>query len=273
MHNIIDDYLTRLGFSQEVAKLYRVLVAKGPMTILETARASEIERTALYRLIESLTQRGLIEEVLEHKSRKIKAAEPLKIKLMVENEKLRAQELEESFVAFERAVEEMPEIKSTQVKYYRGVSGIKQILWNETRAINEAVGYTHRNLEEIVGVKYFAQYARELERKSVNFRDLRSDSFLDSTEESYYVADPIMTGSWRYLPKKMMNLTHNMDIYNDTIAMYYWENGDIFGLEIQNKNMAEMQRSIFETLWKLAEGIKLPSKYKNVFGDNVNYGE
>lgn len=57
-----------------------------------------------------------------------------------------------------------------------------------------------------------------------------------------------------------MHLTHNLDVYNDTMAIYYWEDNDVFGVEIQNQKIADMQRSMFETLWKMAENYKLPEK-------------
>src|SRR3989339_517427 len=124
MHKMIEEYLTKLGFDEGASRLYEVLVAKGPLTILEASRATGIERTALYRQIESLTARGLIEEVMEHKSKRVRAAEPEQIKLMLEQEKKRVGELEASFSTFEQEVTKLPEIKSTQVRYYRGIAGI-----------------------------------------------------------------------------------------------------------------------------------------------------
>lgn len=56
-----------------------------------------------------------------------------------------------------------------------------------------------------------------------------------------------------------MKLPHNLDVYDDVIAMYYWGDNDVWGVEIQNARMAEMQRSIFETLWGIAKKVKLES--------------
>lgn len=262
MNKMIVEYLIELGFSGAAARLYDSLVEKGPLTILEASRATEIERTALYRLIDDLTSRGLVEEVLEHKSRRLQAVTPQKIKDILDNEKRRVEKLENEFPEFEKLISSLPQNNSTQVRYYRGISGIKQILWNETKAKNELIGYTHRNLEEVVGHKYFEEYARELEKNKVVTRDLRCDSFLVSSDESGFVRRHIDKSVWRYLPDSVMHLTHNLDVYNGVVAMYYWQNEDVFGIEIENQMIAEMQRSIFETLWKLAENYKLPEKYK-----------
>lgn len=262
MNNIITNYILELGFSEEAGALYGILVAKGPLTILEASRATGIERTALYRLIDDLTARGLIEEVLEHKSRRLQAVSTDKIKNLLEREQLRVQRLEHEFEGFEKLIQSMPHNNSTQVRYYRGIAGIKQILWNETKAKGNLIGYTYRNLQEVVGHKYFESYARELEKNLVVSRDLRCDSFLESSDSPSFVRRHIDKSVWRYLPDEVMHLTHNLDVYNGVVAMYYWQNDDVFGIEIQNQLIADMQRSIFETLWKLAENYELPEKYK-----------
>lgn len=262
MNKIISNYILELGFSEEAGALYGALVEKGPLTILEASRATGIERTALYRLIDDLTARGLIEELLEQKSRRIQAVSTHQIKDILESEKKRVEKLTNEFGELEKVIQSLPTNHSTQVRYYRGVAGIKQILWNETKARGQVIGYTYRNLQEVVGHKYFEEYAKELEKKGVVSRDLRCDSFLDSSDSPEFVRRHIDQSAWRYLPDSVMHLTHNLDVYNDIVTMYYWQNNDVFGIEIQNQLIADMQHSIFETLWKLAESYKLPEKYK-----------
>jgi len=237
MHKIIGEYLTRLGFDEGASRLYEALVAKGPLTILEASRATGIERTALYRQIESLTARGLIEEVLEHKLKRIRAANPEQIRLMLEQEKKRIGGLETSFSEFEREVTQLPEIKSTQVRYYRGTAGLKQIMWNETRAKGELFGYTYRNMEEIAGVAFCKEWVAQIEKNGVVSRDLRSDEFMASTKRPGYERVHINQSAWRYLPDSVMKLSHNLDIYNNVVAIYYWEDNDVFGVEIENEKM------------------------------------
>jgi len=261
MHKIIGEYLTRLGFDEGASRLYEALVAKGPLTILEASRATGIERTALYRQIESLTARGLIEEVLEHKLKRIRAANPEQIRLMLEQEKKRIGGLETSFSEFEREVTQLPEIKSTQVRYYRGTAGLKQIMWNETRAKGELFGYTYRNMEEIAGVAFCKEWVAQIEKNGVVSRDLRSDEFMASTKRPGYERVHINQSAWRYLPDSVMKLSHNLDIYNNVVAIYYWEDNDVFGVEIENEKIAQTQRSIWNTMWGLAEKYKVPEKF------------
>ncbi len=258
---IIENFVIELGFSEEAARLYTILAERGPLTLLEASRRTEMERTGLYRLVEKLVGEGLLERVMAHKSQKIAAVGLATIRRMVELRKKEASRLEIGLETFEQVVGGLSHQAETQVKYYKGVEGIKQILWNETKAKGEVLGYLYRNLQEVVGKAYFSEYARELEKNTVKLRDLRTESFLQSTRASGYRRDPIDGGYWRYIPEKILKVTHIMDIYDDVVAIYYWQDNDVFGVEIQNKQIAETQRSIFEALWGLAANYKLPKEY------------
>ena len=91
-------------------------------------------------------------------------------------------------------------------------------------------------------------------------RDLRADAFMESAKSEGFVKRHIEDSGWRYLPDATMKLTHNLDVYDDVVVMYYWDDNDVWGVEIQNARMAEMQRSIFETLWRIAKKVKLESR-------------
>ena len=109
---------------------------------------------------------------------------------------------------------------------------------------------------------FFKQWVTQIEKNGIVARDLRSDEFLASTEQPGFERVHIDQSAWRYLPDSVMKLSHNLDIYNNVVAIYYWENNDVFGVEIENEKVAETQRSIWNTMWKLAEKYKLPEKYK-----------
>ena len=265
MTKTIYEYIKQLGFAEEVARIYEALARSGPLPLSALAREAGVERTALYRMMDELAARGLVEEILEQKSRRYGAAEPEKIERLVQEEKRRAEELAAGYGVFAAEAGALAGRRATQVKYYRGAAGIRQILWNQTKARGEIVGYTYRNLEEVVGLKFFREYGAEIDRRKIKIRDLRSDAFLTSTDHPEFVKVHIDNDAWRYLPDKVLHLNHNMDIYDDKIAIYYWEENDVFGVEIQNQKIADTQRGIFEILWKVAKEYKLPKQYHGRF--------
>lgn len=264
--DIIGEFVQKLGFSTEAARVYQTLVVRGPLTLSELSREAGVERTALYRQVPTWVAQGLLEELLAYKSRRYGAAEMAQLSKRVSEERKRVEELERQVPELEKMVGEMMGRQKTQVRYYRGTEGIKQIMWNETKAKGELLGYTYRNMEEIAGVKFFKEWVAEIERRGVISKDLRSDEFLASMERPGYERVHIEKSSWRYLPESVMKLSHNLDIYNNVVAIYYWEENDVFGVEIENEKMAETQRSIWQTMWGLAEKYEVPKKYRRFEG-------
>jgi len=258
----IIEFVQKLGFSAEAGRVYQALLVRGELSILELSREANVERTALYRQIPNWVAQGLIRELLAHKTHRYAAAQISELGRMVEEQKQRVEELGRETTEIEKMAGEMRGRHKTQVKYYQGVAGLKQIMWNETKAKGEILGYTYRNMEEIAGIKFFKEWVAELEKHKIISRDLRSDEFIASMQRPGYERVHIAESSWRYLPESVMKLSHNLDIYNNTVAIYYWEEGDVFGVEIENEKMAETQRSIWRSMWGLA------GKYKKITSEN-----
>ncbi|MBP9702174.1 hypothetical protein KBD69_00660 [Candidatus Woesebacteria bacterium] len=256
----IIEFVQKMGFSAEAARVYQTMVLRGAMSLSELSRESGVERTRLYRQVPEWVAQGLLQELLAYKSRRYAAVEPTMLANKLSVQKKRIEELELQVPEIEQIASEAMGQQKTRVKYFRGVEGIKQILWNESKARSEVVGYTYRNLIEVVGKEFFEEYARELEKNKVKMRDLRADAFMESVKSEGFVRRHIEHSGWRYLPDSTMKLTHNLDVYDDVVAMYYWDDNDVWGVEIQNARMAKMQRSIFETLWGIAKKVKLESR-------------
>lgn len=251
----IQRFVQKLGFSEVEARIYITLVKCGRLSLLELSRKTGVERTYLYRLVPGLVERGLLVEAVAQKAKVVEAARPEQIERMVSEQVSLSEELTREYAEFEKQVSNSPALPETAVRYYRGVAGIKQILWNELKAKGEILSYTYRNLEEPVGIPFFTKWVEQIERKKIISRDIRGDTFIKSTREPSHKHIHIGGSEWRYLPDTQLALTHNLDIYNNTVAIYYWHEGELVGVEIENKYVAETQRGIWRNMWELAKVI------------------
>lgn len=249
----LTQYLQPLGFSDEAINLYAVLTQNGPLSFLAAARASGIERTKLYRLSETLRQKGLIEEIVGHKKKLIKAANPNKIYLMIKELRSNAETLQNSFSCFTNLVNSLASSPpTTKVLYYNGKEGLKQILWNELNAQTEILTYDYTVIQEASSKQFFDNWADEFEIKGLKMRELRGNTFL-KTMTLNYPRRYIKNASWRYIPPEIFDITHQLDIYNDVLAIFNWYQGEVFGVEIHNQKIADSQKQIFEMFWQLAK--------------------
>lgn len=255
MSDEIISYLEGLGVDAEGAKLYKALAVRGPQTLLQISRLTGMERTKLYRSIGDWVDLGIIEEELAFKTKRFRAAPIERMKLFVTQKKASMDGLAGAFSSFSDQVSSlMQAATTTKVLYYHGREGARQMLWNSMRAKDELLSYVYRNWQETVGQTFFNNWVGEFRKMAIPNRELRHPHFLSTVDESKLVYQDLgPTYSWRTIAPSIMNITHGMDIYDDVVAMSYWDQDDFFGVEMYNEYIAKMQKSIFEHFWKLTK--------------------
>ncbi len=149
----------------------------------------------------------------------------------------------------------------TKVIFYRGSDGIRQMGWNTLRASQVVVGYTYRRFEEIVGYNFAKDWCEEFIGRGLLLREIYSDELYKSKQQGCrQITYPSSHFQEKYIQPKILNINHQMDIYNDVIGIYNWHEGEVFGVEIHNEKVATMHKQLFEIVWKIA---KPPPKHLN----------
>lgn len=254
--DILLKFLSNLGISFEESQIYFTLVNQGPITVLEISRLTKISRTNVYRLVEHMAEKGLVEEQLKANKKLIVPAGPHKLELMVKEQESKADSLRKLMPELSEilATNESISQPGTKILMYRGSEGIKQMVWNTLKANKEVVGYTFRVLSEIVGKEFEELWRSEFIRKNLIFRDLISDAYTSSVVE-HNEGDkyPRTNFQSKYIPPTVLNINHQCDIYNDVVSYYTWREDEIFGVEIYNKKIADTQKQLFNLAWEKAE--------------------
>lgn len=256
---VIDEFLNKLGFDPDAIKVFTALAKNGPLTLLETARKSMIERTRLYRLVDELAEKGLVEEVPKFKRRTIKAADLSTIEMMVKENKLKSDALTNTFPTFINALQSLtPTLSKSNVVYYRGREGIRQMAWHLLRTKGTYYTYSYRFWDEILGEKFTLSLNEEMVRVKLKVRDIFSDQYFDYKKEWLKIHGHKPKGDWsfwhsRYISEKTLKVDQNIDIYNDIVAYYYWQGEETFGVEIYNDRVAKFHKQMHEVMWKIAK--------------------
>jgi len=238
------------------SKVYLTLLDKGPMTVLQISRATKISRTNVYRIADKLKEGGFLEEKVDSK----KLLYPVgmhKLEMLVKEQENRAEFLRNILPDIATIIPAATSMSQpdTKVLFYRGVEGIKQMVWNTLQANNECVGYTYRSLKEIVGEEFAQKWEKEFTFRKLKFRDLIGDEYLQSVKDKNaetYKSDWFET---RFISSDILDITHQVDIYNDVVAYYAWHEDEIFGVEIYNKKIAKLQKQLFEVVWRLGASL------------------
>ena len=256
--NIVVKYLRTLNLSKEEAELYLQLLDTGPDSHLALSRLTGINRTKVYRVAEDLEKRGLVTIQTDDRGTMLAPTDPtnLEVSLVTQEETLKNQRaVYKSIlpVLQDLRADDLPNPTDFVVNTYEGVEGFKQMLWNELKAKGEALIMGSGTIESLVDSKRWAEKHRERTveahytiREILN-PDGKPDDFTKNVEFMKKVYNK------RYISKKDLPLSHQIIIYNNTVATYCWQDGQKVGYEVMNKQNAEMWRGMFESFWSLAK--------------------
>ncbi len=252
----IRNYFAKLGFEPEIADLYLALHAHGPQTISELSRTSKVERTRIYRLIDKLLESNLIEVESHYKRGVIKAAPIANLHIVISQKEQELKGLQDELELIQQVLARNSlSNPATRVQFYQGPEGYKQMLWNETKAKTEVASILYENMQVKTKGKFLERWMAESNKNDVHYRAIGGKHFLDSQKAWYSAHDNESLKHWqfRYMPPSTFPITHSVDIYDAVVAYYNWKEGEIFGIEIHNADIAETQRRFFEMLWQLGQ--------------------
>lgn len=250
--------LKRLGLTSDESKVYLALLAE-PMSHAEIARKTGVNRTKVYRLADDLIKRGLIAETINDEGRELVANDPgnLEITITTAEENLKHQRMifSDSLPMLQTIYSqgEHPNDSDFIVNTYEGADGFKQMLWNELKADLEIMIFGYGSIQDLVSSERWAEKHRSKTLDAgYNLREIlnpggKQENF---TRNSEYLNRVYRR---RFISYNILPLGQQTCIYNNTVSIYNWRDGQKVGTEIINKAYADMQKAMFEHYWKLAE--------------------
>jgi sugar-specific transcriptional regulator TrmB len=243
--------IRQIGLTDKHALVYASLIAKNSITPLGLARETKINRTSLYRYLEELRGKGLAELVLGDKSNKYRA-NPEGLNQYLMSEESRVESLKSTIPTLVAELSKQKVTEGSEVKYYQGVQGLKQMLWNVVSSGKEYIGLGYQDWNTSVG----KSFAEKLRAKNME-TGASSREILNHPENTFEYTGLGETYSkvfeHRAIDPKILEIKHDTYIYDDVFAYYYHYQGEYFGVEIHNKEIARTERQMFEILWQIAK--------------------
>lgn len=255
--------LKKLGLEEKEVKVYLSLLEQGVQTPLGLSRNTSINRTTIYRVLEKLKEKGLIEEILDQKSTRYQVSDPQKLNLIISESLERLQEVKK---LLPNLIENLNRFKKnqpfpTKIIFFRGRSGIQQLLWNTLRVVkgSEQVGYGYLDWNDTAGEKFAEKLRQKYVEKGIKALEIQNEIL----EDDKFTTNKVYLDKYyrcRIIPKSEIEFNHDTYIYNDVFAFCHIYKGELFGVEIHNKEIAKTQRQIFYQLWKIGKEVKCTPK-------------
>jgi sugar-specific transcriptional regulator TrmB len=251
----IRTYFGKLGLETGIADLYLALHTYGPQSISELSRNSGVERTRIYRLIDKLLESNLIEVETHYKRGIVKAAPIANLHILISQKEQELKSLQDELGLIEQVLARNSlSSPATRVQFYQGAEGVKQMFWNETQAKSDVLTILHENMQTKTKGKFFERWAKRCNERNVHHRSIFGEVFVAEQKDWYAHHSNERLTHWkgRYISEAAFTITHNTAIYDNVVAYYNWKDGEIFGIEMYNQEIADAQRQLFEILWEKA---------------------
>lgn len=254
--NLVKPY----GLSDEEGKLYLFLLQNGFSTALQTSRVLHMGRTKVYRLLDKLKAKELVEFKVEDKGMSFGATSPQKFQQLVAVQEQQTIGLKNSLPHLLQQLNQLTNHTATKSKvlYYEGVEGLKQVSYNITRAYDLLRVFEMEHLSEFVPVDFAEAIRQKLVDKKVMTYDLTNKTFFPGfTQVTKMIPN---YSQFRHIDPQHLQINFEVLIYNDVYATYTYKDKNIFCVEIYNQQLAEMQKQLFDYIWSRAVPMKFLDK-------------
>lgn len=243
--------LASVGLNEKEAELYLAGLQLGSAPASEYAQAAGINRITAYNTLEGLVQRGLFTLIKKLRSKWYAPVAPEYLSL----------EVQKNAQALDRI---LPELRSLQgakyrkphVQFYEGWEGVRRVYEDTLTAQTELLNFANSTVVRRFWPPYDEEYVAERVKRGIHLRGIAPD---DATGRRVHGEDRERLREIRLVSAKDFDFTNEINIYDHKVAICSFDSGlrgdgDMFGVIIESKEVAETQRQIFEMAWRFALG-------------------
>ncbi len=252
----LQELLSPFGLEPEEIAIYEYLLRNQASSAFKISQALGLPRTTVYRLIDRLILTQLVKELITPHGKAFEAGDVRELKIILQQREEELKNLKDSFKQLDKFTKNLsiPDIAKTKILSYKGIDGLKQITWNSKNAKDELRIIEQSTMSQFLDYGFSERARTEFLLNKVHTKEISNLKEIPAwTDIKQFVTD-----YWdcRYVDKKIFEVKFEILIYNDVYAMYNYENDDIVGVEIYNKQLAGMQKQLFDFLWNNSKPMK-----------------
>lgn len=245
------DELKKIGLSENEARVYLALLELGSETAQEIAKKAGVKRATTYVQLEALIKMGLVTFFEKLKKTYFRAEDPEHLIKIAEREKKLAREREG---ALEEILPGLGKLylssgERPRVRFFDGVEGLKTM---QTEFLKSGAKEVESFSSADDVLKIFPNLAEEYTARKIK-KGVKSKIIYTSSRGAFLKPyDEATLREARFVPPEKFPLSCDIAIYGNTVAISVLKN-KIFGVVIENKDIADSMRSFFALAWESAE--------------------
>lgn len=233
-------YFAKLGLEPEIADLYLALHTHGPQSMSELSRSSGVERTRIYRLVDSLLDSNLIELEAHGRRGVMKAAPIANLTILIKKREEELHSLQDELGLIEQVLgRNSLSAPGLRLQLFQGVDGIEDLLQRQIQGTHEQRLLLHESLPRHTGTDFWKRWLQlPTGMTGRMISNQKSATGLPDPWQSAIIAPAVCT------------IRHTTALYGDVTAYFIEKDGNFFGLEIHSPEVTATQQQLFELLWQ-----------------------
>lgn len=245
----LDKYLLEFGLTTKEVEIYLSLLSSGPNTILNIAKATHLNRTTVHINVSSLINKGLVSSLHKGNKRLVIADPPEKLKLLVEEEKLKLKNKEDLLSeAISLVYQNIGDLKfsPSSVRTYEGAKAINLLYDEILLSAREVRAYVNFSETKRYFPNNFEKFSNATKNGLIVY-DLYVNSGNEDDFKQRYGNDNYFSKS---LPRGILKEAMDYLITsNKIVIVYYLEEPK--AIVIENQIIYNNAKSLFNLLWEL----------------------
>lgn len=250
--------LEKLGLSRNEALVYAALISHSPAGATYLAKKCSLARSSVYTALNSLTSKGLVATTYKNEIKQFVAEDPGVLGEVLQKEKREAEKRIDLFEKEKVILESLKAdwLKIPNIMIFEGQEGLKKTYMSMMRDI-EPGSEMYVLRDEFVWHPYWHFIFEEEWHKKVKEikteKDIKTKLLVNNSKEER--EHQRLYEQRKGLDVRILPKAHNLEKYalyisGDTFAMLSFEKGNMVGVKVTNKNLAENNKKIFESLWE-----------------------
>lgn len=247
--------LQKIGLSDKDSEVYLASLELGTQPASVIARKAGLKRPTTYLILEGLMKKGLVSEYTGSNVKYFTAVSPEYLLHYVDKK-------QRDLTTHRRELEEyLPQLSSLsnpyslnpKVRFYEGVEGIERVmedtLTSKTPILCCSSTDSWFSREDMK--QYILRYGkRRIQEKKISLRAMYIDTpVARKYHELDYPQDDNGLSNFRFFPKEIRDLSNEMNIYDNKVAIVSLSKYELLGVIIESKEIANSHRAIFEAAW------------------------
>lgn len=263
--------LSLFGLNEQEQQVFLALSQRGWSTVMQLAKSYPIKRTTLYRIIESLINKGLVIIQVGEKTTFYNIASSDSFETLALEAEEKTNQMRESIKRIKDATQRLSNLKLTETTlvYYKGIRGLKQMEWN-VRAGTPNIEwqiFDSGQWAQVVGTNFAETMRQECVEKNIRVRGIsNSEHPINPDGTTTWTSNKKYTTKYyrhRLISQKILDIKQDFIIMPDSLVFWGVKSGDEVAIQIKNSDYSVMVCQLFEFMWDKAKVIdKFGDRFK-----------